>query len=794
MARKTSVTRGTKKVQETKLLELPLLPRRDTVVFPKLVNQLMVMRPQSQRAIEEAVAEDRKIVVVARQNANQREFGIDDLYSMGTLVTVGRLLKLPDGMATVWLQGEQRVKILEVHQTEGVFRAKVELLEEETVESLQVQALTRAVLALFEKSVDLSPNLSDDMYIAAMNVEDPGWLADLIGSSLNLELAQRQEILETLDVEKRMQLVNMHLAREVEVLEIQSRINSQVQEELERTQREHVLREQMHAIQKELAQVDPQINEIEKLQKGIEESGMPEEAATKTREEVERLQHIPSASPENGVIRGYVDWLISIPWKARTEDNLDIRRAAQVLDENHYGLPKVKDRILEYMAVRKLSEGKLRSPILCFIGPPGVGKTSLGKSIAMALGRKFVRLSLGGIRDEAEIRGHRRTYVGALPGRILQAMRTVGTINPVFMLDEIDKVGIDFRGDPSSALLEVLDPEQNHSFSDHYLEVPYDLSKVLFITTGNLLDPVIPALRDRMEVIELAGYTEEEKLEIARRFLIPNQLKEHGLSVDRLRFPPSTIRMIAREYTREAGVRNLERELGSICRKVARRVAEERKAPARVLPQLLPKYLGAPHFTWGTAEQKDEVGVATGVARTESGGDVLSVEATLMEGKGNLILTGQLGDVMKESAQAAVSYSRSRSRDWKLGQKFFNSRDIHIHIPAGAIPKDGPSAGVTMTTALISTLSKRAVRKEVAMTGEITLRGKVLPVGGIKEKVLAAHRAGITTFVMPMQNKRDLEKIPAKVKRSFNFVFVEQMEEVLNSALCPSTASKSGAS
>ena len=794
MARKTSVTRGTKKVQETKLLELPLLPRRDAVVFPKLVSQLMVMRPQSQRAIEEAVAEDRKIVVVARRNANQREFGIDDLYSMGTLVTVGRLLKLPDGMATVWLQGEQRVKILEVHQTEEFFTAKVELLEEETVESLHLQALMRAVLALFEKSVELSPNLSDDMYIAAMNIEDPGWLADLLGSSLNLELGQRQEILEALDVEKRMQLVNMHLAREVEVLEIQSRINSQVQEELERTQREHVLREQMHAIQKELAQVDPQINEIEKLQKSIEESGMPEEAATKAKEEVERLEHIPPASPENAVIRGYVDWLISIPWKARTEDNLDIRRAAQVLDENHYGLPKVKERILEYMAVRKLSEGRLRSPILCFIGPPGVGKTSLGKSIAMALGRKFVRLSLGGIRDEAEIRGHRRTYVGALPGRILQTMRTAGTINPVFMLDEIDKLGIDFRGDPSSALLEVLDPEQNRSFSDHYLEVPYDLSKVLFITTGNVLDPVIPALRDRMEVIGLPGYTEEEKLEIARRFLIPNQLKEHGLSVDRLRFSPSTIRLIAREYTREAGVRNLERELGSICRKVARRIAEERKAPARVLPQLLPKYLGAPHFTWGTAEQKDEVGVATGVAHTESGGDVLSVEATLMEGKGNLILTGQLGDVMKESAQAAVSYSRSRSRDWKLGHEFFNNRDIHIHIPAGAIPKDGPSAGVTMTTALISTLSKRAVRKEVAMTGEITLRGKVLPVGGIKEKVLAAHRAGITTFVMPMQNKRDLEEIPAKVRRSFNFVFVEQMEEVLNSALCPSTASESGAS
>ena len=777
----------------TEQLELPLLPRRDTVVFPKLLSQLMVMRPSFQHALEEAISNDHKIVVLARKNTHQREFSVEDLYSVGTVATVGRLLKLPDGSANVWLQGETRVKILEVSQTEPFYKVRVLPIEEEPNDSLNVQALMRAVLALFEKAVQFSSNLSDEMYIAAMNADDPGWLADLICSTLNLDLEKRQDILEILDVEERLKTVNLHLAQEVEVLEIQNRISSQVQDEMEKSHREYFLREQMRAIQKELAEVDPQLSEMDALQKKIEESGMPEEAAKKANEELQRLGHIPSASPENGVVRGYVDWLLALPWKAQTEDNLDIRNAAQILDQNHFGLPKVKERILEFMAVRKLSEGKLRSPILCFVGPPGVGKTSLGKSIALALGRKFIRMSLGGIRDEAEIRGHRRTYVGALPGRILQTMRTAGTINPLFMLDEIDKVGTDFRGDPSSALLEVLDPEQNHAFSDHFLEVPYDLSKVLFITTGNLLDPILPSLRDRMEVIELAGYTEEEKKQIAHLFLIPKQLQEHGLASHQLHFPPNAVRRITREYTREAGVRNLEREIGSICRKVAKRVAEEKKAPGTVPSHLIPKYLGAPRFSWGIAEEKDEIGVATGVARTEAGGDVLSVEVTLMVGKGNLILTGQLGDVMKESAQAAVSYSRSRSQAWKLSKEFFNTRDIHIHIPAGAIPKDGPSAGVTMTTALVSSLTQQPVRKDVAMTGEVTLRGRVLPVGGVKEKVLAAHRAGITTFVLPSQNRKDLNDIPSKVRRAFNFVFVKQMEEVLSAALRTDSASQQGA-
>ena len=743
------------------------------------------MRANAQRALEHALEGNRKIVVVGRRNTRKRNYTAKDLYPMGTLATVGRMLKLPDGSSTVWLQGEQRVNLLDVVQTEPFFMAKVEPAEETVTDNLTVQALKRAVLALFEKAIELSPSLTDEMYIAAMNADSPGWLADLIASSLILEMKEHQKILQTLDIEKRLHVVNLHLAHEVEVLEIQTRINKQVQEELERTQREHILREQLRVIQKELGEVDPQFNEAQSLEDRIRNAHMPKQVSKKALEELSRLGHIPTASPENGVIRGYIDWLLSLPWKASTRDTLNIQEAARTLEQNHYGLPKVKERILEYLAVRKLAGKKLRSPVLCFIGPPGVGKTSLGKSIAKALGRKFVHISLGGIRDEAEIRGHRRTYVSALPGRIIQAMRNAETVNPVFMLDEIDKVGTDFRGDPSSALLEALDPEQNHSFSDHYLEVPYDLSRVLFITTGNILDPIIPALRDRMEIIELPGYTEEEKVEIANRFLIPNQLREHGLSRKQLSFAANTVQRIAREYTREAGVRNLEREIGSVCRKVARKVAEERKISPKISPQLLSKYLGAPHFSWGTAEQHDEIGVATGVARTEAGGDVLAVEATLMEGKGDLILTGQLGDVMKESAQAALSYSRSRSREWELSQEFFKSQDIHIHIPAGAIPKDGPSAGVTMTTALISILSKRAVRKEVAMTGEITLRGKVLPVGGIKEKVLAAHRAGITTFVLPKDNKGDLEEIPAKVRKSFNFVLVERIDEVLSTALCP---------
>ncbi|MFH1140457.1 MAG: endopeptidase La, partial [Chloroflexota bacterium] len=760
------------------------------LVFPRLLTQLVVMRPAYQRAVEEAISGDRRILVVGRRNVDSRDFDVADLYPVGTLAIVGRMLKMPDGSATVWVEGEERVRIVEVTQTEPWYRAKAEVLPEPLVETLHTQGSMRSVLALFEKCVRLSPNLSGDSYVAAMNADGPGHLADLVCSSLNIPMEARQKVLETLDLGDRLHMVNMHLAQEVDVLEVQNRIDSEIKGSVDKTHREFFLREQLRAIQKELQETDPQAREVDSLKTKIEESGMPEEAAKKALEELERLALISPVSPENSVVRGYLDWLISLPWKTQTDDNLDIRQAARVLDENHYGLAKVKERILEYLAVRKLSEGKLRSPILCFVGAPGVGKTSLGKSIAAAMGRKFVRISLGGIRDEAEIRGHRRTYVGALPGRVLQTMRRAGTVNPVFMLDEVDKVGMDFRGDPSSALLEVLDPEQNHSFSDHYLEVPYDLSKVLFVTTANVLDPILPSLRDRMEVIELPGYTEEEKLEIAKRFVVPRQVQEHGLTESQLRFSPKAVRRIIREYTREAGVRNLERELGSICRKVAKRVAEGQTTSSLILPQSIPGYLGAPRYAWSTAEEQDEVGVATGVAYTPTGGDVLSVEVALLKGKGNLILTGHLGDIMKESAQAALSYSRARSQAWSVKDGFFATLDVHIHVPAGATPKDGPSAGAALTTALVSALTHRPVRKDVAMTGEITLRGKVLPVGGIKEKVLAAHRAGIKTFVLPEENRKDVADIPAKVRRDIQFVYAKDMDRVLEVALREPAASK----
>ena len=768
---------------EAQIEELPLLPRREALVFPKLVSQLAVFRAAFQRSLQEAVAGDRRIVIIGRRNVQSSEFDVNDLYEVGTMSMVGRMLKLPEGASTVWLQGEERVRILEVTQTEPFYKAKVQVLTEPEEFSVEQQATMRSVLALFEKCVQLSPVISWDAYVAALNADKPGWLADLIASSLNLEMEQRQEILETLDPAKRLSSVNLLLAHEVEVLEIQGRIDDEVRESLDKSHREYFLREQMQAIQRELTGTDPQQQEVERLRQRIQEAGLPEAAAKKASEELDRLTQIPPASPEHSVVRGYLDWLVELPWQMKTDDNLDIKAAAKVLEANHYGLPKVKERILEYLAVRKLSEGKLRSPVLCFVGAPGVGKTSLGRSIAEAMGRKFVRVSLGGIRDEAEVRGHRRTYIGALPGRILQTMKQAGTVNPLFMLDEIDKVGADFRGDPSSALLEVLDPEQNHSFSDHYLEVPYDLSKVMFICTGNVLDPILPALRDRMEIIELPGYTEEEKLQIARRFLFPRQLKEHGLSQEHLRFSDNGIRRIIREYTREAGVRNLEREIGAICRKVAKRVAEGREGRALIVPQSIAKYLGHPRFTRGMAEEQDEIGVATGVAYTPSGGDILSIEVALMRGKGNLMLTGQLGEVMKESAQAALSYSRARSEEWHLKDGYFSTKDIHIHIPAGAMPKEGPSAGAALTTALVSALTRKPVRKDVAMTGEITLRGKVLPVGGIKEKVLAAHRAGIPSFILPAENRGDINDIPRNVRRDINFVFVKGMAEVLEAAL-----------
>ena len=763
--------------------EAPVLPVRDTVLFPHMVAPLFVGRERSVKAIEEAVAHDRQIVVVAQRQPDTQEVTFEDVYTIGTEASIGRVLKMPDGTTSILVQGQRRVRLLRFTETEPAIRAEITAVAETTEKSNTIEALMRAVLALFEKCVRLSRNLQEEAYVAAMNVDEPGWLADLVAASLQLSVPDRQEILETLDAVKRLEKVNILLAKELDVLELENKIQNQVQQEVDKSQREFFLREQMKAIQRELGETDAQTRDISQLRERIAAARMPEEVAKKAEEELDRLSIMPMASPEVSVIRTYLDWLLALPWHKETEDDLDIKRASQVLEDNHYGLPKVKERILEYMAVRQLAQGNLRSPILCFVGPPGVGKTSLGKSIAQAMGRKFVRISLGGIRDEAEIRGHRRTYVGALPGRIIQGMRTAGTVNPVYMLDEIDKVGTDFRGDPSAALLEVLDPEQNHGFSDHYLDVPYNLSKVLFITTANFLDPVPPALRDRMEVIELLGYVEEEKLQIARKFLVPKQLKEHGLSEQNVSFSEQALRLLVREYTHEAGVRNLEREIGSICRKVAKSVVEGDCNHRTISKQSLSKFLGAPKFTWGRAEERDEIGVATGVYWTPTGGDLATVEATLMEGKGTVILTGQLGEVMRESATAAVSYTRANAERLGIHDKFHETMDVHIHLPAGAVPKDGPSAGITMATALVSALTRRPVRRDVAMTGEITLRGRVLPVGGLKEKVLAAHRAGIKIFIMPKKNVKDMADIPTNVQRELEFVAVEHMDEVLARAL-----------
>ena len=767
------------------ILELPLLPARDTVVFPHMVAPLFVGRERSIRAVEMAMARDQRVAVFAQRDEEVQDPGFDDLHPVGTEVLIGRMLRMPDGTTSVWIQGRRRLRLLSFSSEQPCIVARVETVPEDADHSLATEALMRAVLALFEKVVRLSRNINDDAYVAAMNVEDPGWLADLIGSVLTLDLEQRQELLETDDVNARLQKISILLAKELDVLELENRIHSQVQQEVDRSQREFFLREQMRVIQSELGEGDPVVQEIAELRSKVDSCGMPEEARERAHKELDRLASMPGGAPEVGIIRTYVDWLISLPWAKATEDNLDIARAAQILEANHYGLPKAKERILEHMAVRKLAADKMRSPILCFVGPPGTGKTSLGRSIAEALGRNFVRVSLGGIRDEAEIRGHRRTYVGALPGRIIQTMRRAGSINPLFMLDEIDKIGVDFRGDPSAALLEVLDPEQNFAFSDHYLEVPYDLSQVMFITTANILDPVPPALRDRLEVIEFPGYIEEEKLEIARRFLVPRQMEQHGLS--RLHFPDDVLRQMVREYTSESGVRNLERAIANVCRKVARRVAEGKRVPLRVTPQSLVSHLGPPEFTYGLAEEHDEVGVATGVAWTEAGGDTLSIEVTMMEGKGNLSLTGQLGEVMQESAQTALSYARAHARELRIPSIDFDKLDIHIHVPEGAIPKDGPSAGITIATALISALSGRPVRHDVAMTGEITLRGRVLPIGGLREKLVAAHRAGIKTLILPKKNEKDLVEVPKRLLKGLNLVRVERMDQVLEVALLPAT-------
>ena len=775
--------RGVDSPSDIEIMEYPVLPLRDTVVFPQMMAPLLVGRDRSLKAVEAAAAQDNVLLVVAQKEQDLQDPGPDDLYSVGTEFAIGRVLRMPDGTTSVLGQGRQRMQIVGLVHAQPYIRVRALPMFEPGVRANAVEALMRAVLGLFERCVELSPALPSDAYIAAMNSDEPGTLADFIASVLSPDVEQRQELLETIDPAVRLHRLSVLLGRELDVLELENRIHTQVHQTMEKSQREYFLREQMQAIQEELGEADARTQEIRELWEKITSAHMPEAAESKAEKELGRLSIMPPGSPEIGIITTYLDWLVELPWHEATEDNTDIANAERVLEAHHYGLPKAKERILEHIAVRKLAGDKMRTPILCFLGPPGTGKTSLGRSIATALGRNFVRVSLGGIRDEAEIRGHRRTYIGAMPGRIIQTMRTGRSVNPVFMLDEVDKIGIDFRGDPSAALLEVLDPEQNCAFSDNYLDVPYDLSKVLFITTANLLYTIPPALEDRMEVIRFPGYIEEEKLEIARRFLIPRQTEEHGLAASKLNMSDQAVRGMVRDYTYEAGVRNLERNIANVCRKIARRVAEGKKPPARITKESLTKYLGPPEFSPGLAQDQDEIGVATGVAWTEAGGDLILVEVTLMEGKGSLTLTGQLGEIMQESAQAALSYARSHAQQFGFDGLDFDKLDIHIHLPEGAIPKDGPSAGVTMATALISALSGRPVRRDLGMTGEITLRGRVLPVGGMREKLLAAHRAGLKTVLVPKKNKKDLVDLPRRAKRELNLILVERMEEVLAEAL-----------
>jgi len=761
--------------------EVPILALRDTVIYPFMVSPLFVARPKSIKLIDDVLISNRILGLVAQRKTDVEDPKGEDLFKYGTVATILKMLKFPDGSVRVLVQGLTRMEVLEYVQTEPYLKAKIQPLEDVIEKSLELEALAKNITIQFQKIVNLVPQLPDELQIAVMNISHPGKLADLVASNLNLSLEEKQQILEAIDVKKRLEKLTIFINRELQVLEVGTKIQSQVQSELSKNQREYFLRQQLEAIRKELGEEDERTMEIKELKEKIKAAKMPKDVEKEAMRELDRLSKMPPGAAEYTVSRTYLDWLIALPWSVSTEDNLDIAQAQKVLDEDHYDLDKVKERILEYLAVRKL-KSDMKGPILCFVGPPGVGKTSLGRSIARALGRKFVRISLGGARDEAEIRGHRRTYIGALPGRIIQGIRNAGSNNPVFMLDEVDKLGVDFRGDPSSALLEVLDPEQNYAFIDHYLDVPFDLTKVMFITTANLLDPIPAALRDRMEVLELPGYTEEEKLHIAKKYLIPKQLEAHGLTADHLVFDDEAIMRIVREYTREAGLRNLEREIAAICRRVARKVAEGETEKQQITEDKIPEFLGPPRFFFEVAERTSEPGVATGLAWTPSGGDILFIEASKMPGKKGLILTGHLGEVMKESAQAALSYIRSKAKELGINERFFDKYDIHIHVPAGAIPKDGPSAGVTISTALLSLLREEPVRSDVAMTGEITLRGKILPVGGIKEKILAAKRAGIKVVILPEKNKKDLEEVPQQAKDELQFHFVDTLDEVFEIA------------
>ncbi len=767
--------------------DLPVLPLRDTVLFPNSFMPLAVARESSVRLIDEAIANNKLIGVFAQRDPALDEPIQADLFPIGTATHIHKMFRLPDGSLRLIVQGLSRIRLDEVVAVKPYLRAGVTAVSDELRDEdrLEIDALLRNIKSNFQKVVSLSPLLSDDLQTLALNIEEPARLADFIASSLStITTATKQEVLETLDVRARMDSLNRILIKELEVLELGSKIQSQVQSEVGRNQREYFLREQLKAIQKELGEDDEQQKEIEELREKIEAVGMPDDVKKEALRELDRLSRMPVAAAEYTVSRTYLDWLVALPWAKRTDEVIDLAKTKHVLDDEHSGLAKAKDRILEYLAVRKLNPD-MKGPILCFVGPPGVGKTSLARSIASSLGRKFVRVSLGGMRDEAEIRGHRRTYIGALPGQVVQGLRRAESKNPVFILDEIDKLGSDFRGDPSSALLEVLDPEQNDTFRDHYLDVPFDLSEVLFITTANVLDPVPAALRDRMEVLELPGYTEEEKLQIAREHLVEKQVRNHGLTPEIMSFSDDALRAVIRGYTREAGVRNLEREIGALCRKAARRRAEGHEEPMAVTRELVMELLGAPHFLDEEMEERTKnPGVAIGLAWTAAGGDVLFIEASRMAGTGVLTLTGSLGDVMKESARAALSWTRAHAQELGIDPDFYKSAEIHLHVPSGAIPKDGPSAGVTMTTALVSELTGRPVRGDFAMTGEITLSGKVLPVGGIKEKVLAARRAGIRDIILPRQNERNVnEDLSSDLRADLTVHLVSTIDEVLKLAL-----------
>ena len=781
MAKRPS-TRDAKRT-EPNIQDLPLVALRETVIFPEMIVPLQVGRDKSVAALNAAVESGSLIALVTQRRADQEDISeASELYDVGTIAKIAQVVQLQDGTVRAIVQGQGRMRVEGFSQVDPYLRARVVELQDSTPANVEVQALMRSVQAQVEQYVQSGAPVPPEAAVAAKNITEPGLLADMTAYSPDMTTEQRQELLETVDIVARLKLVSTFLAHQIEILELKGKIQSEVKSEMDKTQREYILREQLKAIQRELGEDDPQQADVNELRDKVEAAGMPEEIKARALKEVDRMSRIPSASPEVGVIRTYVDWLVSLPWNTSTEDLLDIKEAARILEEDHYGLDKIKERILEYLAVRSLAS-TIRSPILALIGPPGVGKTSLGKSVARAMGRKFVRMSLGGIHDEAEIRGHRRTYIGALPGRIIQNIKTAGTNNPVFMLDEIDKIGMDFRGDPSSALLEVLDPEQNNTFQDNYLEVPFDLSKVMFIATGNLIDPIPAALRDRMEVVQLPGYTQREKIEIGKRFLVPKQMDNHGLRPKHIEITEEAMVELVLSYTHEAGVRNLEREIANVMRKVARTVAEGRKARTVVDTKKLVQYLGPARYEYGELEAEDQTGAATGLVVTEVGGDIVAVEVTKMEGKEDFILTGQLGEVMRESARAGLSWTRAHATELGISREVFEKNTLHIHVPAGAIPKDGPSAGVTMATAIVSALTGIPVRKDVAMTGEITLRGRVLPIGGLKSKILAAHLSGAKTVILPRKNEKDLRDIPDEIRKSIKLVLADSMDQVLEAAL-----------